>query len=149
MTCHHHIHIRLSSIKASFRDADHLPTTQRRLSKRGSMQTTRFQVTGPEYASDEDEGHDLLDGNGSGGDYDTKIYKSLRHFTREALPRLDNYRNIMSIQAQYRPTLDELHNATLSSKVSVVGSEDINNAWSIFEYQLGQVGGESCFTYCM
>lgn len=40
-----------------------------------------------------------------------------RHFTREALPRLDNYRNIMSIQAAYRPTLDELHNATLTGKV--------------------------------
>lgn len=40
-----------------------------------------------------------------------------RHFTREALPRLDNYRNILSIQAVYRPTLDELHNATLSNKV--------------------------------
>lgn len=41
-----------------------------------------------------------------------------RHFTREALPRLDNYRNMMSIQAAYRPTLDELHNATLMGKVS-------------------------------
>lgn len=41
-----------------------------------------------------------------------------RHFTREALPRLDNYRNMMSIQAAYRPTLDELHNATLVGKVS-------------------------------
>lgn len=45
--------------------------------------------------------------------YDTRYAKSFRHFTREALPRLDNYRNIMSIQAAYRPTLDELHNATL------------------------------------
>ncbi|XP_018323226.1 bumetanide-sensitive sodium-(potassium)-chloride cotransporter isoform X2 [Agrilus planipennis] len=36
--------------------------------------------------------------------------------TREALPRLDNYRNIMSFQAANRPTLDELHNATLSNK---------------------------------
>lgn len=43
-----------------------------------------------------------------------------RHFTREALPRLDNYRNILSIQAAYRPTLDELHNATLSNKVNLV-----------------------------
>lgn len=42
-----------------------------------------------------------------------------RHFTREALPRLDNYRNILSIQAAYRPTLDELHNATLSNKVRI------------------------------
>ncbi|XP_030752173.1 bumetanide-sensitive sodium-(potassium)-chloride cotransporter [Sitophilus oryzae] len=39
--------------------------------------------------------------------------KSLRHLTREALPRLDNYRNIMSIQAANRPTLDELYNFTL------------------------------------
>jgi Amino acid permease N-terminal len=49
--------------------------------------------------------------------YDTKYAKSFRHFTREALPRLDNYRNIMSIQAAYRPTLDELHNATVHGKV--------------------------------
>lgn len=48
--------------------------------------------------------------------YDTRYAKSFRHFTREALPRLDNYRNIMSIQAAYRPTLDELHNATLHGK---------------------------------
>lgn len=74
------------------------------------MQTTRFQVTGHE--SDDSADDDLHDP-------DTKIYKSFRHFTREALPRMDNYRNIMSIQAQYRPTLDELHNATLSVKVSV------------------------------
>lgn len=40
-----------------------------------------------------------------------------RHFTREALPRLDNYRDILSIQAVYRPTLDDLHNATMSNKV--------------------------------
>ncbi|CAH0552698.1 unnamed protein product [Brassicogethes aeneus] len=42
--------------------------------------------------------------------------KSFRNLTREALPRLDNYRNILSIQAANRPTLDELHNATLPSK---------------------------------
>lgn len=41
-----------------------------------------------------------------------------RHFTREALPRLDNYRNILSIQAAHRPTLDELHNATMTNKVN-------------------------------
>ena len=50
--------------------------------------------------------------------YDTKYGKSFRHFTREALPRLDNYRNMMSIQAAYRPTLDELHDMTLQAKVS-------------------------------
>ncbi|XP_066156411.1 bumetanide-sensitive sodium-(potassium)-chloride cotransporter [Euwallacea fornicatus] len=40
-------------------------------------------------------------------------HKSLRYLTREALPRVDNYRNIMSIRAANRPTLEELHNATL------------------------------------
>lgn len=42
-----------------------------------------------------------------------------RHFTREALPRLDNYRDILSVQAVYRPTLDDLHNATMSNKVTI------------------------------
>lgn len=42
---------------------------------------------------------------------------SFRHFTREALPRMDNYRNIMSIQAAARPTLEELHDETLQTKV--------------------------------
>lgn len=45
------------------------------------------------------------------------MYLLYRHLTREALPRLDNYRNIMSLQAANRPTLDELHNATLPNKV--------------------------------
>ncbi|XP_050296584.1 bumetanide-sensitive sodium-(potassium)-chloride cotransporter [Anthonomus grandis grandis] len=44
-------------------------------------------------------------------------HKSLRHLTREALPRVDNYRNIMSLQAANRPTLDELHNDTLPKSV--------------------------------
>ena len=44
--------------------------------------------------------------------------KSLRHMTREALPRLDNYRNILSIHVGHRPTLDELHNNTIHEKVS-------------------------------
>lgn len=58
----------------------------------------------------------LLKSNG----IDYLICIPFRHFTREALPRLDNYRNIMSIQAAYRPTLDELHNATLTHKVSAL-----------------------------
>ncbi|XP_067144438.1 solute carrier family 12 member 2-like isoform X2 [Centruroides vittatus] len=42
--------------------------------------------------------------------YDTHNLKSLRQYTREALPRLDHYRNILSIHAHIsRPTLDELH----------------------------------------
>ncbi|XP_054160523.1 solute carrier family 12 member 1-like [Oppia nitens] len=42
--------------------------------------------------------------------YDTKNVKSLRYYTREALPRVDNYRNILSVHRHMtRPTLDELH----------------------------------------
>ncbi|XP_032675841.1 bumetanide-sensitive sodium-(potassium)-chloride cotransporter [Odontomachus brunneus] len=60
---------------------------------------------------------DSLEGRASLlGEQETK--KSLRHMTREALPRLDNYRNIMSIQAAHRPSLDELHNPTLLNKGS-------------------------------
>ncbi|XP_043285167.1 bumetanide-sensitive sodium-(potassium)-chloride cotransporter [Venturia canescens] len=47
---------------------------------------------------------------------DQEFRKSLRNMTREALPRLDNYRNILSIQAAHRPSLDELHNPTLLNK---------------------------------
>ncbi|KAL6255261.1 hypothetical protein P5V15_013599 [Pogonomyrmex californicus] len=58
---------------------------------------------------------DSLEGRASLlGEQETK--KSLRYMTREALPRLDNYRNIMSIQAAHRPSLDELHNPTLLNK---------------------------------
>lgn len=61
---------------------------------------------------------DSLEGRASLlGEQETK--KSLRHMTREALPRLDNYRNIMSIQAAHRPSLDELHNPTLLNKVKI------------------------------
>jgi len=46
-------------------------------------------------------------------------YKSFRQLTREALPRLDNYRNIMSVHVACRPTLDELHNCDLAEKVYI------------------------------
>ncbi|XP_034482293.1 bumetanide-sensitive sodium-(potassium)-chloride cotransporter [Drosophila innubila] len=96
------------SIKSSFRDKD-------KPSRFKDMQTTtRFQVEPQNEESDSNdsqEDRELLD-----NEYDTKYAKSFRHFTREALPRLDNYRNMMSIQAAYRPTLDELHNATLTGK---------------------------------
>ncbi|XP_033219683.1 bumetanide-sensitive sodium-(potassium)-chloride cotransporter [Belonocnema kinseyi] len=50
------------------------------------------------------------------GEQDSR--KSLKYMTREALPRLDNYRNILSIQVTHRPSLDELHNPTLLHKSS-------------------------------
>ncbi|XP_065334078.1 bumetanide-sensitive sodium-(potassium)-chloride cotransporter isoform X1 [Cloeon dipterum] len=87
---------------------------------------TRFQVNRVDTTNaDEDEMQKLTsnpdqddqpDAADMSTGYDTKYAKSFRHFTREALPRLDNYRNIMSIQAAYRPTLDELHNATVHGK---------------------------------
>uniref|UniRef100_A0A1L8DEN0 Putative k+/cl-cotransporter kcc1 n=2 Tax=Nyssomyia neivai TaxID=330878 RepID=A0A1L8DEN0_9DIPT len=103
---------RLSSIKSSFRDID-------RPSRFKDLQTTRFQVDSEQNDTDEEQ-NDLLDGS----DYDTKIYKSFRHFTREALPRLDNYRNILSITHSNRPTLDELHNATISNKTQSLQKRD-------------------------
>ncbi|KAH8371230.1 hypothetical protein KR093_006675 [Drosophila rubida] len=96
------------SIKSSFRDKDK-PSRFKDL-----QTTTRFQVEPQNEESDSNdsqEDRELLE-----NEYDTKYGKSFRHFTREALPRLDNYRNMMSIQAAYRPTLDELHNATLVGK---------------------------------
>lgn len=48
--------------------------------------------------------------------YDTHNVRSLRHYTREALPRADHYRNVMSVHGQLnRPTLDELHDPSLST----------------------------------
>jgi hypothetical protein len=43
--------------------------------------------------------------------------RSLVHMTREALPRMANYRNMMSVQAQQRPTLGELHEGVKDAKV--------------------------------
>ncbi|XP_050441187.1 bumetanide-sensitive sodium-(potassium)-chloride cotransporter isoform X2 [Adelges cooleyi] len=47
---------------------------------------------------------------------DDNKYRSFRQLTREALPRLDNYRNIMSVHVACRPTLDELHNNDMAEK---------------------------------
>lgn len=57
--------------------------------------------------------------------YDTRNLKSFKHYTREALPRVDNYRNMASIHGHSeRPTLDELHGVQTTvqfdSKVSYV-----------------------------
>ncbi|XP_077555493.1 sodium chloride cotransporter 69 [Haemaphysalis longicornis] len=92
---------------------------------------SRFQVAKVDFAvekhsdgesSNEEDGGDQdpegqpLDGQSwNACTYDTHNVRSLRHYTREALPRLDHYRNVMSVHGHMeRPTLDELHNATLS-----------------------------------
>lgn len=77
----------------------------------------RFQVNRVATVEDADE-EELAELYDEEDDSPGSYVKSFRHFTREALPRMDNYRNIMSIQAAYRPTLDELHQATLHGKVS-------------------------------
>jgi hypothetical protein len=51
---------------------------------------------------------------GGGG---TQYGGALQQMTREALPRLDNYRDLMSIQTGQRPTLDELRDAADPRKV--------------------------------
>ena len=54
--------------------------------------------------------------------YDTRNVKSLRHYTRDALPRADHYRNVLSLHGQLcRPTLDELHGGqgTLAHEAAV------------------------------
>ncbi|XP_075979539.1 sodium chloride cotransporter 69 isoform X2 [Anticarsia gemmatalis] len=88
---------------------------------------TRFQME-----DDQTESHVTEDSEGSGMDSDdpltatdTKYGKSFRHFTREALPRLDNYRNVLSLHAAPRPTLDELHNASLSRKPGQTLEKDL------------------------
>ncbi|VVC98790.1 unnamed protein product [Leptidea sinapis] len=101
-----------SITKSSFRDVE----KPSRFKDQPSA--TRFQM---QEETQQDEGTES-DGSGMESDdpltaADTKYGKSFRHFTREALPRLDNYRNVLSLHAAPRPTLDELHNASLSRKV--------------------------------
>lgn len=44
--------------------------------------------------------------------------RSLAQMTREALPRMDNYRNLMSVAAVQRPTIGELYEGVEEEKVS-------------------------------
>uniref|UniRef100_T1I3D9 AA_permease_N domain-containing protein n=1 Tax=Rhodnius prolixus TaxID=13249 RepID=T1I3D9_RHOPR len=81
----------------------------------------RFQVNRVDAATRDAEELDRLCDDDD-DEYIGSYGKSFRHFTREALPRMDNYRNIMSIQAALRPTLEELHNETLHGKVKVCDS---------------------------
>lgn len=77
-----------------------------------STKRTRFQVN---LVDCETPSRMRLDSASS----DDNRYKSFRHLTREALPRLDNYRNIMSVHVACRPTLEELHNCDLTEKVCI------------------------------
>lgn len=86
------------------------------------VENSRFQVNkvGGSDSTDDSggDGLDVLSPNQYTYVYDTRYAKSIGQLTREALPKLDNYRDLMSVHVQQRPTLDELHNATYSEKVS-------------------------------
>ncbi|GFR07780.1 AA_permease_N domain-containing protein [Trichonephila clavata] len=56
--------------------------------------------------------------------YDSHNIRSLLHYTQEALPRMDHYRNIHSLHAHFpRPTLDELHNGNIPSAAEQKGAK--------------------------
>lgn len=99
---------------------------------RGDQKHSRFQVAKVDFAADSTskrkyagdpdsaESQPLTDVDQSSptmhsSGYDTHNIRSLRHYTREALPRVDHYRNIMSVHGHLnRPTLDELHDPSLT-----------------------------------
>ncbi|CAF4829096.1 unnamed protein product [Pieris macdunnoughi] len=88
---------------------------------------TRFQMEAEQEEGSESEGSGMDSDDPLTTQTDTKYGRSFRHFTREALPRLDNYRNVMSLHAAPRPTLDELHNASLSRKPGQTLEKDMRN----------------------
>lgn len=84
------------------------------------IEKSRFQVAKVRGDIDEDEDgdDDILTEDGLNQYQYTWNLKSLGQLTREALPKYDNYRDLMSVHAAPRPTLDELHNATFHEQVS-------------------------------
>src|SRR5665811_449311 len=76
------------------------------------FQVNRVGTIDPEDSLAPPDPHDGLSPNQYTYVYDTRYGKSLGQLTREALPKLDNYRDLLSIHAGQRPTLEELHNQT-------------------------------------
>jgi len=58
------------------------------------------------------------DGGGGGGGPQTVYGKSIAYYTREALPKMDNYKNLQSNEICARPTMDELRSEAMYAKVS-------------------------------
>lgn len=104
----------------------------------GNPKSSRFQVAKVDFVNENpmmigngDEDEDPLDRHDSlnsptvthQSSYETKNLKSLRHYTREALPRADNYRNILSVHGHAeRPTLEELHSTLTDGSHAKVGT---------------------------
>lgn len=102
------------------------------------LQTSRFHVAPVDDSSNQtDDERDEFSspvgsfaqrtfGNNSTTMYDTRNLKSLRHYTRDALPRADHYRNILSVHGHLsRPTLDELHGVQTSVMLESVSLKTI------------------------
>ncbi|KAK7068984.1 hypothetical protein SK128_015902 [Halocaridina rubra] len=94
-------------------------------------------------------------------------FRSLRRMTREALPRLDNYRNLASLgqvgTGQQRPTIDDLLNPSMEKQQNLGEDQDITenldskfgwikgvvvrvllNIWGVILFiRLSWVGGQS------
>ncbi|KAJ8688514.1 hypothetical protein QAD02_024309 [Eretmocerus hayati] len=106
-----------------------------------SRRVTRFHVN----RVDSMEGRASLLQHENNGSIMTEHHrKSLRQMTREVLPRLDNYRNILSIQAAHRPSLDELHNPTLEKTATVAimtDSATLRNKASAATVKFGWIQG--------
>nr|XP_023024040.1 bumetanide-sensitive sodium-(potassium)-chloride cotransporter [Leptinotarsa decemlineata] len=95
----------------------------------------RIRVDADGQTDDENNIHSVTDRTRLNSDV-----KSFRHLTREVLPRLDNYRNIMSLQAANRPTLDELRNSTLPTKAKLPVSQS-SDAKSGGQLKFGWIQG--------
>ncbi|CAK1541996.1 unnamed protein product [Leptosia nina] len=122
--------------KSSFRDIEK-PSRFR-----DQPSATRFQMEAKQEEGSESEGSGMDSDDPLTTQTDTKYGKSFRHFTREALPRLDNYRNVLSLHAAPRPTLDELHNASLSRKPGQTLEKDVTMpSLSTTSYKFGWIKG--------
>ncbi|KAF5300125.1 hypothetical protein FQR65_LT09215 [Abscondita terminalis] len=89
-----------------------------KVNNENSGSSSVINVPPEDESTDEDDNiHTATERTRLNSESDAKYIKSFRQLTREALPRLENYRNIMSLQAANRPTLEELHNATLPNKI--------------------------------
>lgn len=115
-----------------------------------SQLTSRFQVAPVDDASNTDDERDEFSspvgswaqrtyGNNSTTMYDTRNLKSLRHYTRDALPRIDNYRNLLSVHGHLaRPTMDELHGVQTTQMLESVSKLRLSLLYCVMCSQCGE-----------
>jgi len=83
------------------------PTPQRKFSLAG--------ILGRKRSSNLPQLEDFHQNQGTVGLYGKSLYR----YTQEALPKMENYKDAMSIKAMHRPTIDELHEAAIRKKVLI------------------------------